>query len=78
MSNTLERSIKTPSVYSPFSKEHVISLVSWSMAWSVESLFWKPNYFSFRMPLESKWLYTLFYIILSKTFENTGMIDMGQ
>ena len=36
--NTLERSIKTPSGYSPFSKDHVISLVSWSMACSVELL----------------------------------------
>ena len=36
MSNGLERSIKTPTVYSSFSKELVISHVSWSMACSVE------------------------------------------
>ena len=39
MSNALERSIKTESVYSPFSKEPYLSLLSSSMACSVKYFF---------------------------------------
>ena len=62
MSNAIERSIKTPSVYSPFLKESVISWVSWIMTCSAELFLWKPTCFSYRMPVESKWLETLIHI----------------
>ena len=38
----------------------------------VQFFLWQPNCFSYRRPLESRWLWTLLYTILSETFENTG------
>ena len=39
------------------------------MACSVELFLWKPDCFSYRRPLESRWLLTLLYIILPKTWK---------
>ena len=73
VSNALERSIKTPSVYSPFSKKPVISRANWFMACLIELYLC----FSYIRLFESRWLFTLSNIILSNTFENTGRMDMG-
>ena len=66
VSNALLKSINIPRTCLPFWRDFLISSIEKFRAWLVECAFLKPNWFSFRIPLDIKKLYNLEKIIFSK------------